>query len=174
MYCSTINKLYILLLFLISRIKIVRFHVSQYFKISYTCLLANNIINVNTKVRPSICCLLFFSLRRLKQYVNFPKYIEYKLTILLWLKHNENELRYYAPNLCSVPLLPSRNPYRKTKSREVHTLNFRDNYNADFSCTGGKICWIEVPMESKFIFRNAFPKLLPVYDYCVDSSGCEV
>jgi hypothetical protein len=42
----------------------------------------------------------------------------------------------------SVPSCQVETPYIKSKSRESHTLAFRDNFNAKISRTDGKIGWI--------------------------------
>jgi hypothetical protein len=54
---------------------------------------------------------------------------KYELSTGLWLKHNKSPLRYYAPNLpFPSSLSKHKPPYSKTKTSQVHTPAFMDNF----------------------------------------------
>ena len=63
-------------------------------------------------------------------------------------------------------------PYIKTKSREAHTLAFRDNFHADIRI--GRFIEFKLRGNRKLVVVSLSKNCLMVHDYCADINGCSV
>ena len=105
----------------------------------------------------------------------FSEIFEYKLAIVLWLKHNESELRYYAPNLSFCSSLAKYNP--STAKPNLVKIIFYISGTITMPTSAvrmGKVAEFKFQWNPNLFFVTLSRNCLTVYDYCVDSGGCEV